>query len=94
MFQWLGFAVLLAGVATTLLNFIHVEDTVGLISAGCFTFTSLLALVYAGGMYAYRVVKLRKREAINYHDPYGPTALCVTLIASILVNVILRLKEL
>lgn len=92
--KWLGFAVLLAGVATTLLNFIHVEDTVGLISAGCFTFTSLLALVYAGGMYAYRVVKLRKREAINYHDPYGPTALCVTLIASILVNVILRLKEL
>jgi hypothetical protein len=81
-------------VSIALLNFIQPEDTVGLISASCFTITALLAIVYSGGMYTYRILKLRKRMAIDYHDQYGPTALCLALVASVLVNLVLRLREL
>ena len=77
-----------------MLNFIHPDDPVGMISAGCFTVTALIAIVYSGGMYTYRILKLRKRRAIDYHDKYGPTLLCGALIASVMVNLILRLREL
>ena len=77
-----------------LLNFIQPDDTVGLFSAGCFTFTALLAIAYSGGMYAYRIRKLRKRRAIDYHDRWGPSVLCAALVSSVLVNLVLRLREL
>lgn len=92
--QWLHFAVLLGTVATTLLNFIPADDSAGRISAACFTVTALLAIVYSGGMYAYRVYQLRKRAAINWHDPYGPSVLCGAVIASVAVNLVLRLRQL
>jgi len=92
--QWSHFAVLLGGVSITLLNFIPPGDTVGMISAGCFTITALLAIAYSGGMYTYRIMNLRKRRAINYHDAYGPTALAGALVISVLVNLVLRLREL
>lgn len=91
--KWLHFSVLLATIATTLLNFIAPDDAVGLLSAACFTGTALLAILYSAGMYTLRVMRLRKRLAISYHDPYGPTLLCVALIASVLVNLGLRLRE-
>ena len=65
-----------------------------MISAGCFTITALLAIAYSGGMYTYRIMNLRKRRAINYHDTYGPTALAGALVISVLVNLVLRLREL
>ena len=65
-----------------------------MISAGCFTITALLAIAYSGGMYAYRILKLRKRRAIDYHDKWGPSLLTVALLASVLVNLVLRLREL
>ncbi len=79
--------------ATTLLNFVPADDSVGRFSAGCFTVTALLAILYSGGMYTYRVLRLRKRAAIDWHDPYGPTALCGAVIASVAVNLVLRLRE-
>ena len=85
---------LLGGVSIGLLNFISPDDAVGIISAGCFTVTALLAILYCGGMYVYRILQIRKRRAIDYHDRYGPTALTVALIASVLVNLVLRLREL
>jgi len=77
-----------------MLNFIELDDTVGLFSACCFTVTALLAIAYSGTMFAYRILKLRKRRAIEYHDKYGPSVLCLAMIASILANLILRLREL
>lgn len=88
------FAVLLSGVAIGLINFVSPDDTVGFIAAACFSATALLATAYSGGMYAYRVLRIRARRAIDYHDKYGPTMLTVTLIASVLVNLILRVREL
>ena len=90
-YQWLHFAVLLGTISTALLNFIDFDDTVGLISAACYTATALMAVVYSGGIYAYRLIKLKNREAIEYHDSYGPTALCLAMISSVAVNLILRL---
>lgn len=77
-----------------LLNFIDPTDAVGMVSAGCFTLTSLASILYCGGMYAWRILKMRKREAVNYHDRWGPTALCAALLASVMVNLVLRLREL
>ncbi|OCF54818.1 vacuolar transporter chaperone 4 [Kwoniella mangroviensis CBS 10435] len=92
--KWAHFAILLSGVSITLLNFINPRDSVGMISALLFSLTALLAIMYSGGMYAYRIIKLRKRMAINYHDKYGPTILCAALVGSVLVNLVLRLREL
>jgi hypothetical protein len=92
--QWSHFAVLLGGVSITLLNFIPASDPIGMVSAGCFTFTALAAITYSGSMYTYRILKIRKREAIDYHDKYGPTLLTAALFISVLVNLVLRLKEL
>ncbi|WRT67872.1 uncharacterized protein IL334_004846 [Kwoniella shivajii] len=92
--KWAHFAILLSGVSITLLNFIPPDDSIGMISALLFTLTALLAIVYSGGMYAYRILKLRKRMAIDYHDKYGPTVLTAALIGSVLVNLVLRLREL
>lgn len=92
--QWLHFGILIGGIATTLLNFIEPTDRVGLISAGMFTLTALLSLAYAAGMYTWRVLKLRRRDAGGYHDPFGPTFLCAVLVASVLVNLVMRLKQL
>jgi hypothetical protein len=64
-----------------------------MVSAGCFTITALIAILYAGGMYTYRILKIRRREAIDYHDKYGPTGLTLALFLSVLVNLVLRLRE-
>lgn len=92
--QWSHFAVLLGGVSITLLNFIPASDPIGMISAGCFTLTALLAILYSGGMYTYRIMKIRNRRAVEYHDSIGPSALTAALFASVLVNLVLRLREL
>jgi hypothetical protein len=81
-------------VSIALINFIESNDTVGIVASACFTFTALLAIAYSGVMYALRIIRIRKRLAVDYHDPYGPTLLCVTLIGAVLVNLVLRLREL
>jgi hypothetical protein len=34
----------------------------------------------------------RNREAVNYHDWFGPTVLCGTLLLAVVVNFSLRAK--
>lgn len=87
-------AVLLSAVSVTLINFVPANDTVGFIAAACFTFTALLAVGYAGAMYAKRILSIRARRAVEYHDAYGPAMLCGALIASMLVNLVLRVRQL
>lgn len=39
-------------------------------------------------------MKLRKRHTDGlYYDKYGPTALCVVLLAALVTNLVLRLGE-
>jgi len=92
--KWAHFAVLLSAVSIGLLNFIQPDDTVGIFSAACFTLTALLSIVYCGARYAYRIIKLRKRQAVDYHDRWGPAVLSLALVGSVLANLVLRLREL
>jgi len=88
------FATLIGALSITMLNFISPEDTVGMLAAACFTFTALLTIVYAAGMFVYRTLKLRKRQDAYYNDRVGPTGLCLALMLSIAINLALRVREL
>ena len=92
--RWLNFAIYIGTIATTLLNFVPPGDTVGLISAGFFTFAALAAIAYSAVIFVIRAYSIRQRSAEGmYYDKYGPTVLSVILLTAILVNIILRLKE-
>lgn len=92
--KWLQFGVLIGTVATTLLNFGEPGDNVVFVSAICFTFAALLAIAYAGVIFVVRALKLRNREVSEwYYDKYGPTVLSLVLLASIGVNLVMRIVE-
>jgi len=93
--KWLSFAVLIGSIATTLLNFVPADDPRGLISAAVFTLAALFAIAYSAAIFVYRALRLRARSAEGlYYDKYGPTALCVVLLAALGTNIGLRLAEL
>jgi hypothetical protein len=92
--KWLSFAVLIGSIATTLLNFVPADDPRGLISAALFTLAALLAIAYSAGIFVYRALRLRARSAEGlYYDKYGPTALCVVLLAALGTNIGLRVAD-
>jgi hypothetical protein len=57
-----------------------------MISATVFTAVALAALLYSLALYLWRVDRISKRVSVNYHDWFGPTALCVGLFAAVLVS--------
>ena len=66
----------------------------GLVSAGLFTFVALAAIAYSAIIFVYRAYSIRHRLAEGmYYDKYGPTLLAFFLLAAILVNIGLRLRE-
>ncbi|KAF2860165.1 SPX-domain-containing protein [Piedraia hortae CBS 480.64] len=71
---WFEFAILLGGIATTLLNF---ASSIARASAVVFTILVCVALVYTAVIFMQRVDLLQKRRAGRYHDPIGPTVLCI-----------------
>lgn len=84
--SWFEFAVILAAVATTVLNF--VDDTKGALvwaSLG-FTVTAVASLFYAAGLYIWRVDMMRKRRAGRYHERVGPTVLCTLMVTAVAIN--------
>ncbi|PSR83226.1 hypothetical protein PHLCEN_2v5788 [Hermanssonia centrifuga] len=92
--KWLHFAIYIGTIATALLNFIPAEDTVGLISAGLFTFAALVAIAYSAVIFVYRAYSIRHRLADGmYYDKYGPSLLAFLLLGAILTNIGLRLRE-
>ncbi|RPD74979.1 SPX-domain-containing protein [Lentinus tigrinus ALCF2SS1-7] len=93
-FKWLHFGIYIGTIATTLLNFIPPEDTVGLISAWIFTGVALVAILYSAVIFVYRSWHLRHRRAEGlYFDRFGPTALSVILVGAIATNIALRIRE-
>jgi uncharacterized membrane protein YidH (DUF202 family) len=92
--KWLNTAIFIAGIATTLLNFTPPEDSRGLISSAIFTLTALLAIAYSAIIFVFRAYRLRARRAEGlYYDRYGPTVLCVVLLAALGTNIGLRVSE-
>ncbi|KZT40026.1 SPX-domain-containing protein [Sistotremastrum suecicum HHB10207 ss-3] len=92
--KWLQFSILIGTIATTLLNFVPPGDRTGLISASMFTVAALLAIAYSAIVFVYRAFKLRARDPDGlYYDPYGPTVLCLVLLAAMGTNLGLQLAE-
>jgi hypothetical protein len=57
-----------------------------MVSALAFTILALLALFYSLGLYLWRVDRISKRVSVNYHDWFGPSALCLGLFGAVLVS--------
>ncbi|KAF9200425.1 vacuolar transporter chaperone [Haplosporangium sp. Z 27] len=85
--SWLNFTVLLGSLAIGLLNF---GDRIGRISAGVFTLVAVIVMVYALITFHWRADRIRKREPGPYDDRFGPTVLCIFILAAIMINFILR----
>ena len=62
-------------------------------TAGSFSIVAILSLLYSVGIYLYRSQSIRQRKAIKYHDKYGPTVLCATLFAAVVLNAVFELKQ-
>ncbi|KAK3808358.1 MAG: hypothetical protein J3Q66DRAFT_74611 [Benniella sp.] len=85
--SWLNFTVLLGTLAIGLLNF---GDRIGRISAVIFTFVAMAIMLYALVTFHWRAERIRKRQAGPYDDRYGPTVLCVFILAAVFINLGLR----
>ncbi|KAF9106683.1 vacuolar transporter chaperone [Mortierella sp. AM989] len=88
--SWLNFTVLLGSLAIGLLNF---GDRIGRISAGVFTLVAVIVMVYALTTFHWRADRIRKRLPGPYDDRFGPTVLCIFILAAILINFGLRFGE-
>jgi uncharacterized membrane protein YidH (DUF202 family) len=88
--SWLNFTVILGGLAIGLLNF---GDHVGRISAGLFTLIAMAAMIYALFTFHWRAQSIRKRGQSGFDDRFGPSVLAVALLAAVIVNFVLRIRE-
>ncbi|KAF9410097.1 vacuolar transporter chaperone [Podila epigama] len=83
--NWLQFTVLLGSIALTLLNFADSDST--RISGAVLTVITLLAMIYALGVFHVRLSNILSTKANRqFHDRIGPTVLCVFLFAAYFLN--------
>jgi len=88
--SWLNFTVILGGLAIGLLNF---GDHVGQVSAGLFTIIAMAAMIYALFTFHWRAQSIRKRGQGGFDDRFGPSVLAIALLAAVIVNFVLRIRE-
>ncbi|KAI5286286.1 hypothetical protein KEM52_002061, partial [Ascosphaera acerosa] len=88
--SWLNFTVLLGGLAIGLLNF---GDRVAQLSAGIFTFIAMAAMVYALATFHWRARAIKFRGQGGFDDRFGPTVLAVALLAAVIINFVLRIRD-
>jgi uncharacterized membrane protein YidH (DUF202 family) len=81
--SWLEFSILLGSIAATLLNF---GDGLALAAAWAFTIVACLSLFYSAALFLWRVRMIRRRRAVTYHDKWGPSLLCLGLLAAVIVS--------
>lgn len=81
--SWLSIAIILGGVATTLVT--YGTQTTMIASIGFFI-TALATIVHAVLTYATRVVNIRLKKAVDYEDKMGPPMICAFLMLSILFS--------
>ncbi|KAI4173281.1 MAG: hypothetical protein LQ343_002992 [Gyalolechia ehrenbergii] len=88
--SWLEFSIFIGAMAGTLLNF--GATTASLAAAAGFTVVAVASLCYSLGLYLWRVKMIRRRRAVRYHDPWGPTVLCGALAVATAANFVLVLR--
>lgn len=81
--SWLEFSIILGSIAATLLNF---GDSVSLDSSILFTVVAVASLLYSMGLYLWRCRMIKGRRAVRYHDRFGPSVLCLGLVAATVVS--------
>ncbi|ORZ20284.1 vacuolar transporter chaperone 1 [Absidia repens] len=81
--SWLHFTVVLGGLAMGLLNF---GDKISQLCALMFTLIAMGVMVYALYTYHWRANKIRNRLDASYDDRWGPSVLCIFLLAAVLLN--------
>ncbi|KAG2187296.1 hypothetical protein INT44_004981 [Umbelopsis vinacea] len=88
--SWLQFCALLLTVALNLLNYgDHISRTVGAI----FLVIAAVLAIYAQIRFQYRAWQLRNHNTARYDDVWGPLALCILLVAALIVNFYLRFSQ-
>lgn len=88
--SWLEFSIFIGAMAGTLLNFSSTKAS--LVAAAGFTIVAVASLCYSLGLYLWRVEMIKRRRAVRYHDPWGPTVLCAGLAVATLLNFVLVLR--
>jgi Domain of unknown function (DUF202) len=88
--SWYEAGIVLGAIAAGLLNF---GDDIAIKAAFGFTFVAIAIVLYAMGMFVWRVAKIRQRRAVRYDDRLGPTVLCGLLLLATAVNFGMRLNE-
>ncbi|QLG74446.1 hypothetical protein HG535_0G03290 [Zygotorulaspora mrakii] len=78
--SWLSIALILSGVATTLVTY---GSPTSMIASIGFFITALVTIGHAVATYASRVVNIRQKKAIDYADRVGPPMICAFLMLSI-----------
>ncbi|KAK4050695.1 vacuolar transporter chaperone [Microbotryomycetes sp. JL201] len=91
--SWVEFSVVVSAIGIGILSYSDPHDDVALAASASFTAVALLSLLYTGYMYMWRVRKIRNREAVLYHDWFGPTVLCGVLLLAVIVNFVLRMRN-
>ena len=61
-------------------------------SAWAFTIVAIIALMYSMGIFLWRVNSIKNRRAVNYHDKWGPSVLCLGLVVAVAVSFGYRLS--
>jgi uncharacterized membrane protein YidH (DUF202 family) len=91
--SWLEFSILLGTIAATLLNF--GDDYITFACSWAFTILAAVALIYSLVLYIWRVDKIRKRRDVKrvYYEKWGPTVVGVGLVAIMLTNFVLRVRQ-
>ncbi|KAL3488573.1 VTC domain-containing protein [Aspergillus germanicus] len=91
--SWLEFSILLGTIAATLLNF--GDDYITFACSWAFTILAAVALIYSLMLYIWRVDKIRKRRDVKrvYYEKWGPTVVGVGLVAIMLTNFVLRVRQ-
>lgn len=53
----------------------------------------MMAMIYALVTFHWRASSIRKRGQSGFDDRFGPTVLALALLAAVLVNMVLRIRE-
>lgn len=89
----LEYSIYISSIAATLLNFGTKTSPATLVVPALYTLVAVMALVYSVIIYLYRSRAIRERRAARYHDKWGPSVLCVSLLGAIVVNFVYELRE-
>ncbi|ODQ80757.1 hypothetical protein BABINDRAFT_160971 [Babjeviella inositovora NRRL Y-12698] len=88
--SWLSISLILSATSLTLLNY---GTNSALTASIMFYLTTVMCVVYATGVYLFRIVNIRKKRAIDYEDKYGPKAICGLIALSCLFSFAFKAME-